>query len=204
MDQKLKKSLIRVAQFYDQRKVGDVGSLGFWRSTDLMKLLGCTERLLDERILNPDQTLFLDLGCADGRVNVLLSYLVKVSVGIELDEGMLEDYAPFKSGLARVLKDSGLLPPPKNIFVFQGDALDERIHRSIVRQTGIRFEEFDLFYTYLVMHQEFAQLIGQRGKKGSLFMVYGLQNILPTYPGFRLLEDMSPLEGILGLYRKEE
>ena len=35
-------------------------------------------------------------------------------------------------------------------------------------------------------------------------MGYVLQNILRKYQGFRLLEDLSPLEEILGIYEKEE
>jgi len=34
-------------------------------------------------------------------------------------------------------------------------------------------------------------------------MVYGLNRILPKYPGFRLLQNLSPMEGILALYQKE-
>jgi hypothetical protein len=203
MDEHLKESLKRVAQFYDRRKVGDVGYLGFRRSTDLMKLLGCLKRLLDEKIMNPHASLFLDLGCADGRVNVLMSYLVRFSVGIELDEWTLEEYLPLRATLGQVLEGEGLLSPPSNTFVLHGDATDEHVHLAIARKTGIRFEDFDLFYTYLVMHEEFARLISKKGKRGSLFMVYGLQNTLPKYEGFRLLEDLSPMEGILALYQKK-
>jgi hypothetical protein len=183
--------------------VGDGGPLGFRRSTELVLLLACAERLMDERILNPDQSLFLDLGCADGRVNVFFSYLVKLSVGIEMDEWTLDEYAPLRSKLEGVLKEQGLLLPRKNIFLFHGDSTDERIHQTITRDTGVCFEEFDLFYTYLVMHQEFAELIAKKAKRGSIFLVYGLHDILPTYSGFSLLSHISPLEGILALYRKD-
>jgi hypothetical protein len=203
MDALLKESLTKVAWFYDQRKVGDLGYLGFRRSTDLTKLLICLSRLLDEEIIHPDKSLFLDLGCADGRVNVLMGYLARVSVGIELDEWTLEEYAPLRSTLGEELKHEGLLSLPENVFVMPGDATDEQVHSAIARKTGLRFEDFDLFYTYLVMHEEFARLIGEKGKRGSLFMVYGLQNILPKYEGFRLLEDLSPMEGVLALYQKK-
>jgi hypothetical protein len=157
---------------------------------------------MDEEIIHPDQSLFLDLGCADGRVNVLMSYLARVSVGIELDEWTLDEYAPLRSTLGEVLKHGRLLSLPENVFVMPGDATDEQVHSTIARKTGLRFEDFDIFYTYLVMHEEFARLIREKGKRGSLFMVYGLQNILPKYEGFRLLEDLSPMEGILALYQK--
>ncbi|MBW1798540.1 MAG: hypothetical protein JRJ21_09100, partial [Deltaproteobacteria bacterium] len=94
LDGQLKKTLLRVAKFYDQRKVGDVGPLGFRRSTDMMTMLACLDRLLDEKIITSNKTMFLDLGCADGRVNVFLSYLVRMSVGIELDEWTFDEYGP--------------------------------------------------------------------------------------------------------------
>lgn len=198
----LKETLRKVAEFYDQRKVGDVGALGFRRSTDLGTLLACLERLLDEEIIRQNQSLFLDLGCADGRVNVFLGYLMKVSVGIEVDAWTLEEYGPLRSKLEQLLNQAGLLSPPENIFLLNGDSSDEEVHERIKRETGVRFEDFDLFYTYLVMQEEFAELIAQRAKKGAIFMVYGLSKILPRYEGFRLLKHISPMEGILALYEK--
>ena len=202
MDDNLRKTLYRVARFYDERKVGDVGPLGFRRSTDLMRLMACLERLLDERIIDPDQTRFLDLGCADGRVNVFLSYLVKSSVGIELDEWTLDEYAPLRSKLDGVLNNEGLLSPPENMSLFNGDSTDTAVHETIAQQTGVGFDEFDLFYTYLIMHEEFAELIAERAKTGAVFMVYGFNRILPKYQGLQLLKHLSPMEGILALYRK--
>lgn len=203
MDQRLKKSLTKVAEFYDRRKVGAVGPLGFRRSTDLMTLLACADRLIGEEIIKPDETAFLDLGCADGRVNLFFSYLVRLSVGIELDEWTLEEYDPLRDELENTLEKEGLLSPPANIFLFHGDSTDKTLHDSIEPKTGIGIESFDLFYTYLVMHEEFAEMLAERAKRGSIFMVYGLNRILPKYPGFRLLQDLSPMEGILALYQKE-
>lgn len=203
MDQRLKKSLAEVADFYDQRKVGAVGPLGFRRSTDLMTLLACADRLIGEEIVKPDETVFLDLGCADGRVNLFFSYLVKLSVGIELDEWTLEEYDPLRGELENVLEKEGLLSSPANIFLFHGDSTDKTLHDAITRKAGIGIESFDLFYTYLVMHEEFAEMLAKKAKRGSVFMVYGLNRILPKYPGFRLLQHLSPMEGILALYQKE-
>jgi len=203
LDEQLKKTLLRVAQFYDQRKVGDVGPLGFRRSTDITTLFACLDRLVDENILIPDETMFLDLGCADGRVNVFLSYLVRMSVGVELDEWTFDEYGPLKLQLEEVLQREGLLLPPENISIFQGDAMDGSVHRTINRETGVRFEDFDLFYTYLVMHEEFAEQIERKAKKGALFAVYGLDKIMPTYKGLQLLKHVSPMEGILAIYIKD-
>lgn len=46
-------------------------------------------------------------------------------------------------------------------------------------------------------------LIGREAGKGALFMVYGLERILPRFGGLRLLTPIKPLEGILALYQKE-
>jgi hypothetical protein len=202
MDEYLKKTLTRVALFYDHRKVGDLGPLGFRRSSDLLTLLACVDRLLDEGILKPQETFFLDLGCADGRVNIFFSYLVKLSVGIELDAWTFDEYAPMRSGLEDALKAESLLAPPANTYLFQGDSTDKVVHEAMRDETGVAFQEFDLFYTYLVMHEEFAELIAEKGKRDAIFMVYGFQKILPRYMGFHLLDHISPMEGILTLYQK--
>ena len=52
------------------------------------------------------------------------------------------------------------------------------------------------------MHEEFADLIRAKAKRGAIFMVYGLEKVLPRYPGFQLLGHLSPLEGIIALCRK--
>jgi hypothetical protein len=202
VNENLKKSLSRVAQFYDKRKVGDVGPLGFRRSTDLKKLLACLDPLLDEKIIVPGETRFLDLGCADGRVNVFLSYLMKVSVGVELDDWTLDEYGSLKSELDGRLEKEGFLSPPGNIALFHGDSTNPTVHGIIARETGNEFKDFDIFYTYLVMHEEFAGLIAEKARKGSFFIVYGLHKILPSYQGLRLLDHISPMEDILAVYRK--
>jgi hypothetical protein len=42
----------------------------------------------------------------------------------------------------------------------------------------------------------------RKAKPGALFMVYGLEKIIPRLPGLRLLTPERPLEGIIALYRK--
>jgi hypothetical protein len=199
----MKKTLKVIAEFYDKRKVGDVGHLGFRRSSELSKLLSGLDRLLEEGIIIPDKTLFLDLGCADGRVNVFLSYLVKVSVGIELDEWTINEYSALKSELVGHLIKDSLVLPGKNIYLFHGDSMDNHVHHKLKQETGCALADFDLFYTYLVMHEEFADLIAREAKSGSFYMVYGLEKILPRYNGLRLLHHLSPMEGILAIYQKE-
>ena len=64
------------------------------------------------------------------------------------------------------------------------------------------FEEFDLFYTYLTMYEEFAELIAQRAKTGSVFMIYGLERVLPKLDGLHLLTPGKLIQGIIALYQK--
>jgi hypothetical protein len=201
VDEKTEKTLFEVARFYDRKKVGDVGFLGFRRSTDLSKLAACLSTMIEQRLLVPEKTLFLDMGCADGRVNVLLSYVVQQSIGIELDEWTLEEYRALRSDLEAELKRCALPLPPDNIHLFHGDTMDGSLHDLVQRKTGVRFEHYDLFYTYLTMQEEFAALISQGAKRGAVFMVYGLEKILPRFDGLHLLTD-TPLQGILALYQK--
>jgi len=159
--------------------------------------------MIEQGFLIPGKSTFLDLGCADGRVNVLLSYLVRLSAGVELNDWIMEEYNPLRSELGRSLLQKSLPLPPDNIFLFHGDSTDEMVHERIREKTGIGFEKFDLFYTYLIMMEEFADLIAKKAKSGSLFMVYGLDTILPRFEGFRLLTPHRALQGILAIYRKE-
>jgi len=203
MDDGTKNSLIKLSQFFDARQVGDVGPLGFRRSTNLTTLLVCVERLVAENIIMLDRSAFLDLGCADGRVNLFFSYLMRVSVGVELDEWTLDEYAPLKQELEESLRDAGVGLPNENVYLFQGDATDEAVHGQIVHETGLDLADFDLFYTYLIMHEEFAHMLAEKAKKGAVYMVYGLHKIMPRYPGFRLMKELSPMKGVLALYEKE-
>jgi len=203
MDESTRNSLIKLTEFFDARQVGDVGPLGFRRSTNLTTLLACAERLIAESIILPGRSAFLDLGCADGRVNLFFSYLTRVSVGVELDEWTLDEYDPLRGELLETLKVSEMAPPNENVYLFQGDATDEAVHGKIIHETGLGLADFDLFYTYLIMHEEFAHMLAEKAKKGAIYMVYGLHKIMPRYPGFRLMKELSPMEGVLALYEKE-
>jgi len=192
-----------MAEFFDARQVGDVGPLGFRRSTNLNTLLACAERLIAENIIRPGRSAFLDLGCADGRVNLFFSYLARFSVGVELDEWTLDEYDPLRKELLETLKVSKMVLPRENVYLFHGDAMDEAVHDRIAQETSMEIADFDLFYTYLIMHEEFAHMLSEKAKKGAVYMVYGLHKILPRYKGFRLMKELSPMEGVLALYEKE-
>ena len=203
MDDPTRNSLKKLAGFFDARQVGDVGPLGFRRSTNLTTLLACAERLMAENIIIPEESAFLDLGCADGRVNLFFSSLMRFSVGVELDEWTLDEYDPLRKELAETLKAAGMASPSENVYLFHGDATDEAVHGQIVQETGLNLADFDFFYTYLIMHEEFAHMLAEKAKKGAIYMVYGLHKIMPRYSGFRLMKELSPMEGVLALYEKE-
>ena len=202
LDRILEETLQQVVEFYDRRKVGEAGHLGFRRSSDLSKVLACLKTMMEQGHFEPGINHFLDMGCADGRVNVLLSYLAKTSVGVEFDEWTLDDYRPLREELNALIAERGLVPPRRNVFLFHGDSTDESLHDRIEREAGLRFDQFDLFYTYLTMQAEFAELIVRKAKPGALYMVYGLEKIIPRLPGLRLLTPEHPFGGIIALYQK--
>ena len=197
-----KEAMIKVADFFDSKKVGNIGPLGFRRSSDLKRLLSGIEELQTKKILGSSSLNFLDMGCGDGRVNILISYIAEKSIGIELDEWTMDEYPPIKEKLYKELNKLSLPLPPDNIHLFEGDSLDPGLHEQVFLSTGVTIENIDLFYTYLTMHEEIAELITQRAKPGALFMVYGLEKIMPRYNGLELLTPEEPLKGILAVYRK--
>ena len=197
-----KKAMLKVSDFFDSKKVGNIGPLGFRRSSDLKRLLAGIEQLQANQILGSSGLNFLDMGCGDGRVNILLSYIANKSIGIELDEWTLDEYSQLKKALEKELKEIQLTLPHDNIHLFEGDSLDIATHDRILHKTGVGIENIDLFYTYLTMHEEIAELIATRAKSGALFMVYGLEKIMPRYDGLELITPVEPLEGILAVYRK--
>jgi hypothetical protein len=191
-----------VADFYDQRLVGDLGPLGFRRTSELGRLLPCLPALVAAGILNPGRSRFLDLGCGDGRVNVLMSYLAQVSVGVELEDWLLDDYTSLREQLDASLESKGLHAVPQNVDLFCGDATEWATHDAIRRATGIAFDEVDIFYTFLTAHEAFSTLIAAQGKPGCAFLVYGMDRIFPRYEGLDFIESLSPLGGVLAVYRK--
>jgi len=202
LDPILKETLRHVARFYDQRKVGDIGPLGFRRSTDLAKLTACLEPLIHQGHLIPGRSRFLDMGCGDGRVNLLLSYFAERSIGVELDAWTVAEYAPLRSELEASLRSQALTLPPANTRLFHGNSTEDEIYHRIEKETGVGPADFDLFYTYLSMYEEFAEVITDKAKKGSVFMLYGVERILPRLEGLHLLTPQRPIQGILALYQK--
>ncbi len=196
----IKKTLYRIAQFYDLRKVGENGRFGFRRSSDLMDLYNCLDVMLNTGIIVPEKSVFLDIGCADGRVNLFFSYITKASIGIELDDWSLDEYKILLKQLIPILTTEELLLPRNNIYLFNGDVFDCSLYEKIRDTTGFGIEDFDIFYTYLMMCEEFAEIIRKKGKKGSIFIIYGLGKNSIHFTGFEFI-NRFPLSRI-GIYKK--
>ena len=202
-DQRINDAIHSVAHFYDKIKVGSEGTLGFRKSTDLRKFSKCFQSLARKGILDSEKTNFLDLGCADGRVNILASYFVKRSLGIEIDEDYLVEYAPKKALLVNELATRGLPRPPDNITLFQGSSLTGSTYKQMQAATGFSFTDIDFFYTYITLHDLFGTMIAEKGRSGSFYLVYGFNRILPAYPSLRLVDPDVGSQSIAALYRKE-
>jgi hypothetical protein len=153
-------------------------------------------------LIHPQQTIFLDLGCGDGRVNVLMSYFVKRSLGIELDQEILHECKPRKAELNQMLHNENLIQVPKTMDLFMGDSLKHSTYQRIEKNTGVRFQHIDVFYTYITLHDLFAAKIAREAKNSALFLVYGFNKVLPCYHGLELLIPDVASQGIIALYRK--
>jgi len=198
----LAETLAVVADFYDRCRFGVRGTQGYRKSTDLRKMTACILDLCARGVVGPERTLFLDLGCADGRVNVLLSYVVERSLGIEIDPEILAEYGPHRHALQAVLEREGLLQLPENVTVFPGSSLDGSVYERMRQETGHGFERIDLFYTYITLHDVFAEKIRREAKDGAFYLVYGFCRVLPRYEGLDVvLRDVGD-QGIAVLYRK--
>ena len=201
---RLSKTVDLIARFYDGCKVGYVGHEGYRKSTDLIKFARCIDELERLDFIDPNRTLFLDLGCADGRVNVLMSYFVKLSLGLEIDPEILAEYNPRKEELRHKLRRANLLQPKDNIVLFQGDSLKAADYKQIERKLNVRFNQIDLFYTYITLHDLFGAKIAAEAKPRALYLVYGFNKILPHYQGLKLLIPDLASQGIVALYGKGE
>jgi SAM-dependent methyltransferase len=198
----LDKTISVVAEYYDGCKVGYQGFEGYRKSTDLAKLARCIAHLVAEGFLVTGRTTFIDLGCADGRVNVLMSYFVRQSVGIEINEEILAEFPSRLAKLKGRLTRAKLPAPADNIFLLRGDTLDGSTDKKILTATGLRFSDLDLFYTYITLHDLFADKIAREAKKGALYLIYGFSRILPRYDGLEILVPDLGGQGIVALYGK--
>ncbi len=200
---RLKDSLSLIADFYDSCKYGCEGFEGYRKSTDLRKFIVCVEELRSLGFIDPEKTIFADLGCADGRVNVLMSYFVRKSIGIEIDAEILAEYSTRSAELGSLLREKGLKLPPENVFLYAGSSLDSDTYRRVSSETGARFDDVDLFYTYITLHDVFSEKIAEEARHGALYLVYGFNKVLPRYEGLKLVVPDVASQGIAALYAKE-
>jgi hypothetical protein len=133
-----------------------------------------------------------------------MSYFVKRSVGIEIDPEILAEYGQRKRELTLRLQHKDLLQPPDNISLFQGNSLEAATYQQIESTINVRFEEIDLFYTYITLHDLFGAKIAEEAKPKSLYLVYGFSKILPRYQGLEILIPDVASQGIMALYGKGE
>jgi SAM-dependent methyltransferase len=201
-DSRLRQTIDLIARYYDGCKVGYVGHEGYRKSTDLVKFARCIDELLRLGLIDSNHTLFLDLGCADGRVNVLMSYFVKLSVGIEIDPEILAEYNPRIEELVHKLRRAKLIQPIDNIALFRGNSLGAATYEQIESTVNVSFEKIDIFYTYITLHDLFAAKIAAEAKPKALYLVYGFNKILPRYQGLELLIPDLASQGIVALYGK--
>ncbi len=195
-------ALDRIASFYDGCRYGYEGWQGWRKSTDLRRLAACLESCAEMGAIRPAGTVFLDLGCADGRVNVLASYFARLSIGIEIDAEILAEAEPRRKELEALLRSQGLMPPPGNIRLFHGDSLSGETYERIRAETGASFETVDFFYTYITLHDRFAEKIAAEAAPGAFYLVYGFSKVLPRYDKLELeVADLAG-QGIAALYRK--
>jgi SAM-dependent methyltransferase len=201
---RLRKTVDFIARYYDHCKFGYVGHEGYRKSTDLVKFARCVDEMVGLGFIDPKRAFFLDFGCGDGRVNLLMSYFVKRSVGIEIDPEILAEYGQRKRELTLRLQNNNLMQPPDNIRLYQGNSLEAATYKEIESSINLRFEEIDLFYTYITLHDLFAAKIAEEAKTKALYLVYGFSKILPSYQGLEILIPDVAAQGIMALYGKGE
>ena len=196
------RALSSIAEYFDGCKYGCEGNEGYRKSTDLGKLVECLLELESRAFVERERTVFADLGCADGRVNVLASYFVRLSIGIEIDGEILAEYERRREDLSALLIAGDLEPPPENIALFRGSSLEPGTFRKVREASGADFGDIDLFYTYITLHDLFAEKIKADAKPGALYLVYGFNRVLPRYEGLDVVIPDVAGQGIAALYRK--
>jgi len=189
-----------LARYFDGMKCGHVGSDGYRKTSDMRVLLDVVRDLLNCGVIDPDKTVFLDLGSGDGRVCMLMSYFCKWSIGVELEDFIYEEYFQRRREVDLLLSQ-GLLPLGNNLCILNGDALNDDTHRQVESITGISLRDVDIFYTYITLHDVYADMLQKKANPGSFYMVYGFSAILPRYDGFTLLNPDVGGHRLVALYR---
>ncbi len=200
----LDRTLKLIAEYFDGCKVGCFGNKGYRKTTDLSKMCACITDLEASRVIRPQNTVFADLGCGDGRVNLLMSYFVRLSIGVEIDSEILSEYGARKRELDSILESEGGVLPPENVYLATGSSLKDDTFDRIQSLTNAAFGDIDLFYTYITLHDVFAERIAACGRPGAYYLVYGFSRVLPRYETFELVNPDVGQQGIAALFRKKD
>lgn len=202
MDRLTYETLERLAEFFDSRKVGHIGNSGYRKTSDMAVLLKVVSCLINGGIIDPGRTIFLDLGSGDGRVNIFMAYLCRWSLGFEIEDFIYDEYLELRDQVSSLLRAERLMALPDNLRVWCGNSLDEKSHRKMEKETGVTLSDVDIFYTYITLHDLFADFLRETARRGSYYMVYGFSGILPRYEGFELIDPDVAGQKIVALYRK--
>jgi hypothetical protein len=131
-----------------------------------------------------------------------MSYLTRVSIGVEIEDFIYEEYEMRRREVEELIAREHLHPIPDNVFIILGNSLSGETHSEIVNRTGVTLRDVDIFYTYITLHDAFAELIASRARSGAYYMVYGFNSVLPRYEGFTLINPDLGNQGLIALYRK--
>ena len=133
-----------------------------------------------------------------------MSFFVRQSIGVKIDPEILAEYDFRVHDLKKHLRKANLILPPENISLFPGSSLDNSLYRQITHRIGVTFSDVDLYYTYITLHDLFAEKIGRKAKNGAFYLVYGFSRVLPDYSelGLETVSRDVGGQGIAALYRK--
>ncbi len=202
MDELTVKTIEAIITFFDANQKGHIGNSGYRKTSSLSVLFRAVKKLMAQNIIQYKKTVFLDLGCGDGRVCMLMSYICKQSIGIELEDFIYDEYREVRNQVENILKLNRLLPFPDNMLVINGDSLSAETHKFIKQKVDIELKDVDIFYTYITLHDAFASMLKEKARKGSYYMVYGFSGVLPRYDSFELVDPDVANEKLIALYRK--
>lgn len=202
MDTRTRDTMAWIARFFDSRKAGCAGNSGYRKTSDLSILLKIVGNLVERKIIMPMKSIFMDLGSGDGRVNMMMAYVCRWSLGFELEEFIYDEYILKRREVDEALCKDNLLLLPNTIHIWCGNSLDDGSYGLMHIETGLTIKDVDIFYTYITLHDTFAEFLDKRARRGAYYIVYGVHRILPKYNGFTLVDPDVAGQRVVALYKK--
>ena len=198
----LHKTMKLTADYFDGRKVGCFGNTGYRKTTDLSKFCACIEDLAASGIIRPRERRIRRPGVRR-RQGESSDELFRQAVdrdrnrfGNSFRIRTEEKRTDFTSEEA---KGRSCLPK-----IFSSSREARSTTRPLMRfglRTGVDFGDVDLFYTYITLHDVFAEKIAERGRPGAYLPGLRLQQgpsrlriIRAGKPGRRRPGDSGPLQ----------